>query len=77
MNKYTVLVSERAEPGDIHVFHVEAKTLDGAADDALRSYWADETEGWSSLELIDYPFDPKNYIVHGVAYGHICFIQPA
>lgn len=77
LQDFTVLMAERISPENIVVMHVEAESTDGAAYEAMQAYWADETDGWSSIELLDYPYDPKNYIVHGVAHGHINFQLPA
>lgn len=77
VNPFTVLLAERIEPENIHVIHVEADDIDHAAYEAMRAYWCDETDGWSVIELLDYPFQPRNYLVHGVTAGHVDFQLPA
>lgn len=77
MSEFTVLVAEAADAGNIHVMHVTADNLEDAETVALRAYWADETIGWGQIELEGYPFDPTNYIVHGVAHGFITFFTAA
>lgn len=77
INPYTVLMAEALSPENIVVMHVESDSIEGAAYEALRAYWSDETDGWSTIELIDYPFEVRNYLVHGVTPGHIDFQLPA